>query len=151
MTRLLRSRVALAVLRAGFMSLLVVLPQVLLGHGTPGSRQLLALFALMAGLFTFSEYASRSPSLVEFRDARPYNRIRALSILSAVLLASVVLEGPRAGAALQVVQQAALACGSLLDLPYSRVQARADSDVRQTRGVATRASRCSTAVRPPMA
>ena len=46
MTRLLGSRVALAVLRAGFMSLLVALPQLLLGHGTPGSRQLVALFAL---------------------------------------------------------------------------------------------------------
>lgn len=121
MTRLLGSRVAMAVLRAGIMSLLVAMPQLLLGHGTPGSRQLVALFALMAGLFTFSEYASRSPSLVEFRDARPYNRIRVVALLAAVLMASLVLDGHLTGSLQQILHQGAEAWGAALSLPYSPV------------------------------
>ena len=111
----------MAVLRAGFMSLLVALPQILLGHGTPGSRQLVALFALMAGLFTFSEYAARSPSLVEFRDARPYNRIRVVALLAAIVLASLALHEHRLGPVLQVLHRAAEAFGAAMDLPYSPV------------------------------
>lgn len=119
MARMLGSRAAMAALRAGFMSLLVALPQLLLGDGTPGTRQLVALFALMAALFTFSEYAARSPSLVEFRDARPYNRIRAVALLAAVVLASAMLHDPEAGSLLQVLHQWAAAWGGAVDLPYT--------------------------------
>ncbi|EYD75701.1 membrane protein [Rubellimicrobium mesophilum DSM 19309] len=121
MTRLLRSRVAMAVLRAGFMSLLVAMPQLLLGHGTPGSRQLVALFALMAGIFTFSEYAARSPSLVEFRDARPYNRIRVTALATAVVLATAVLQEHWRDSLLQVFHAGIEAWGRAVDVPYTPV------------------------------
>ena len=123
MARMLGSRVARAALRAGFMSLLVALPQLLLGNGTPGTRQLVALVALLAALFTFSEYAARSPSLVEFRDARPYNRIRVVALLAAVLLASAMLHEPTAGSLLQVLHRGAEAWGEAVDLPYTPLHA----------------------------
>lgn len=121
MARMLGSRVAMAALRAGFMSLLVALPQLLLGHGTPGTRQLVALFALMTGLFTFSEYAARAPSLVEFRDARPYNRIRAVALLAAVLLVSAMLHEHKADSLLRTLHRGAQAWGEAVDLPFTPI------------------------------
>lgn len=119
---MMSSRAAAAALRAGFMALLVALPQLLLGHGTPGTRQLVALFALMAGLFTFSEYAARSPSLVEFRDARPYNRIRVGALMAAVLLASAMLMGPRQGSLLHGFHVLAERWAEVLDLPFTPIR-----------------------------
>jgi len=121
MTRMMGSRAAAAAVRAGFMALLVAMPQLLLGHGTPGTRQLVALFALMAAFFTFSEYAARSPSLVEFRDARPYNRLRAMALLAAVLLACAMLHEPREGSLLRGFHLAAEHWSEVLDLPITPV------------------------------
>lgn len=132
MTRLLGSRAAKAALRGGFMSLLVALPQLLLGHGTPGTRQLAALFALMAAFFTFSEYAARAPSLVEFRDARPYNRIRALALLSAVLVASAMLYDGQGGALLQAFRAEVAALSEAIDLPYTPVHLLVQTLPRET-------------------
>jgi len=103
------------------MALLVASPQLMLGHGTPGTRQLVALFALMMGLFTFSEYAARSPSLVEFRDARPYNRIRVMALLFAVLLACAMLLEPRQGSLIQGLHLAAESWSEVIDLPFTPV------------------------------
>lgn len=129
------SRAAKAALRAGFVSLLVALPQLLLGYGTPGTRQLVALFALMAAIFTFSEYAARTPSLIEFRDARPYNLIRILALLLAVLLACAMLHDATRSALLGHLQLWAVAGGEALDLPFAPVHLLlgtlpADADAR---------------------
>jgi hypothetical protein len=127
MTRMVGSRAAAAALRAGLMALLVALPQLLLGYGTPGTRQLVALFALMAALFTFSEYAARSPSLVEFRDARPYNRIRVLALLGAILLACIVLHEPRQGSLLLGFHLVAESWSEVLDLPLTPIRLLIDT------------------------
>lgn len=109
------------------MGLLVALPQLLLGHGTPGTRQLVALFALMAALFTFSEYTARSPSLVEFRDARPYNRIRVLALLAAVLLACFMLHEPREGALFRGFHVMAEGWSEVLSLPITPIRLLIDT------------------------
>ncbi|WP_246849668.1 hypothetical protein [Rubellimicrobium arenae] len=52
-----------------------------------------ALFAIMAALFTGLEYTVRAPSLLEFRDARPYNRVRISALFLAVMLVCLMLRG----------------------------------------------------------
>ncbi len=90
MSRIVGSRAPGAFLRAGVVALLVAMPQLLLGPAG-GPAQLVPLFALLAALFTLSEYSARAPSLVEFRDARPYNRLRVATVLVAILVACALL------------------------------------------------------------
>lgn len=122
MSRLVGSRAPGAFLRACLVALMVALPQLVLGQGAQNNPPLVMLFALMAAVFTFSEYAARSPSLVEFRDARPYNRLRFAAILAALLVASAMLrpdwsDAPLAGP----VRWLGEVWGDLLDLPWSPV------------------------------
>jgi hypothetical protein len=91
MTQIIGPRLPLAVLRASFIVFLVVFPQLLLGHDQSHAAQLVMLTALLAGTFTVVEYAAPAPSLTEFRDARPYNRIRVVFLTLGVLAACVML------------------------------------------------------------
>ena len=71
-----------AAVRAFLVMVLVATPSVILpGIGTD-TKQMVALVALFAGALTFAEYNATYPSLVEFRDAPPFNRIRFLMLLA---------------------------------------------------------------------
>ena len=54
---------------------------------------MVALVALFMGLLTFVEYNSVYPSLVEFRDAPPFNRIRFLMLFATVFSLSAIQRG----------------------------------------------------------
>ena len=84
------SRMTGAAVRAFLVMVLVATPSVILpGIGTD-TKQMVALVALFAGALTFAEYNATYPSLVEFRDAPPFNRIRFLMLLAIVFTLSVV-------------------------------------------------------------
>lgn len=120
--RLKGSRVPGAAFRAVLVALLVTLPQLLLGQGQGGAPQLVVLVAIMAALFTFSEYIARVPSVVEFRDARPYNRLMVVGVGSALLVACAMLRSDWSAAAMaQPVRWMGEAWSRLLDLPWSPV------------------------------
>ena len=103
------------------MALLVMLPQLLLGHGG-GPAQLSTLMALMAALFTYGEYKARAPSVMEFRDARPYNRIRVGALAAALLVACAVLRPDWSdAAAARPFRWLGETWAGLLDLPWSPV------------------------------
>lgn len=116
-----RRRAAGAALRAGSVACLVALPQVLVGH-PGGSAQLSLLVALLAAAFVFSEYLAEAPSLVEFRDARPYNRLRAAALGLTLLGGSALLRPDWAGLApVAALRRLGELWASLLDLPWSPV------------------------------
>ena len=122
-SRMVLSRAAGASVRAGLMASLVAMPQLVLGAAAPEGAQLVALFALLAAAFTFSEYASSAPSLVEFRDAPPYNRLRVAALFAMVLLAAVMLRGEDDRATLSLLVRAlGDRLGAALDFPYSPVR-----------------------------
>jgi hypothetical protein len=80
-----------AVVRAFLVMVVIVLPSVILpGIGTD-TRQIVALMALFAGGLVFVEYNAIYPSLIEFRDGAPFNRIRFLMLLAIVLFVSVAV------------------------------------------------------------
>ncbi|OYX24844.1 MAG: hypothetical protein B7Z10_08135 [Rhodobacterales bacterium 32-66-7] len=102
---------------------LVVLPSVVLpGIGTD-TKQIVALVALFAGTLVFFEYNAVYPSLVEFRDGAPFNRIRYLMLLAIVLFLSVIV-ADRASSTTVTLLFRALgdAIGAALDFPYSPVR-----------------------------
>ena len=74
-----------AVVRAVLVMVLVATPSMLLVDITTDTKQMVALVAIFLGLLTFVEYNSAYPSLVEFRDAPPFNRIRFVALWLSVI------------------------------------------------------------------
>lgn len=112
-----------ALLRALLMALVIVTPAVLLPDTGSDTAQVVVLVALIAGAYVFMEYYSQYPSIVEFRFAPPYNRLRYFTLFATVLLLTV----DRAGDTLDTpVADLLMTIGTLLsralDFPYSPVR-----------------------------
>ena len=80
-----------AAVRAFLVMVLIVVPSVILPGIDTDTRQIVALMALFAGGLVFAEYNAIYPSLVEFRDGAPFNRIRYLMLFAIVLFLSIVV------------------------------------------------------------
>jgi len=112
-----------AFLRALLVALTIVTPALLLPETAADTAQVVVLLALIAGAFVFIEYFSRYPSIIEFRFAPPFNRLRFYAVFTTVMLLTV----HRAGDHLNTpVADLFNAFGRLLsqsiDFPYSPVR-----------------------------
>ena len=147
-----------AAVRAFLVMVLIVLPSVILpGIGTD-TKQIVALIALFAGTLVFIEYNAVYPSLVEFRDGAPFNRIRYLMLLAIVLSLSVIVADTTNPTAVSGLFHAlGIVVGEAMDFPYSPVRlatymlsdaatAEQIADVRTTAGTAYLISLVSLAV-----
>ncbi len=117
------TRVSGAILRAIMVMALVATPTLVIGAPNADTTQIVALVALFAGLLTLVEYNAAFPSLVEFRDAPPFNRVRFLMLLLTVYLLSLVLDpvaGTRADG--RIVTRVGQIIGTSMDFPYSPVR-----------------------------
>lgn len=84
---------------------------------------MVALVALFAGALTFAEYNATFPSLVEFRDASPFNRIRYLMLFAIIFALSVVCSAKETSAAFpRLFEALAVLIGDAMDFPYSPVR-----------------------------
>lgn len=117
------NRVTGAAVRAFLVMILIVLPSVILpGVGTD-TRQIVALMALFAGALVFVEYNAVYPSLVEFRDGAPFNRIRYLMLLAIILtLAVIAADNEQPTTVTRLFRAVAMLIGEALDFPYSPVR-----------------------------
>lgn len=101
----------------------IVTPAVLIGQQTADARQALALFALVAGLLTFVEYNARFPSLVEFRDAPPFNRLRFGMLFLTLFCLATIERGRTSPTVLtDLVQAIGALIGLAMDFPFSPVR-----------------------------
>ncbi|MFV2033979.1 MAG: hypothetical protein ACC631_02495 [Halocynthiibacter sp.] len=117
------SRLAGAVLRAIFVVLLIATPTLLLPAQSPDTAQIVTLVALFAGGLVLFEYASAYPSLIEFRDAPPFNRVRFFSLFATVFLLTILLRGRTDPTTLtQFVAAVGGLIGYAIDFPYSPVR-----------------------------
>ncbi|WP_227428252.1 hypothetical protein [Roseibaca sp. Y0-43] len=80
------SHVAQCFLRGILVAVLVLLPAVLLPGVSQDVAQAVTLIALIAGAVVMAEYAAAYPGLIEFRDAKPYNRLRFAMLALVVLV-----------------------------------------------------------------
>lgn len=112
-----------AVVRAFLVMVVIVLPSVILPGTDTDTRQIVALMALFAGGLVFAEYNAIYPSLIEFRDGAPFNRIRYLMLLAIVLFLSITVADRDQST---TVSALFLAVGNLIgdamDFPYSPVR-----------------------------
>jgi len=82
-----------------------------------------ALLALFGGALVFFEYNAVYPSLIEFRDGAPYNRIRYLMMLTiVVVLSSIVADIEDSTTVSRFFHALGLLIGAAFDFPYSPVR-----------------------------
>ena len=117
------SRLPAAIGRACLVVVLILMPYVLLRGASDDAGQIVVLVAAFAALFTFVEYISASPSLVEFRDAPPFNRMRFSALFAMVLCLSMIFRGYQTPSDMSDLFRASGAqIGQTIDFPYSPVR-----------------------------
>lgn len=117
------TRMASALTRAFLVMVLVVTPSVLLPGVGADTKQMVALIALFGGALTFAEYNAAYPSLVEFRDAQPFNRIRFLMLFVIVFTLSVIAAAKGEPTATnRLFEAVGTLVGHAMDFPYSPVR-----------------------------
>lgn len=117
------TRLTGALVRSTLVLVLVAIPSVLLPDVGPDSRQMSTLLAVLAGALTFVEYNARTPGLIEFRDAPPFNRLRFLMLFCTVLGLTLILRGASTpSVSTGLVEALGGLIGRSMDFPYSPVQ-----------------------------
>lgn len=115
-------RISGAAVRGLMMAFLIATPALLLPDVAADQAQIVMLMALFAAVLTFAEYASTAPSIVEFRDARPLNRLRFAALLLTVLLLTAIAQGSTDPNGLtQGIAAIGTIAGNALNFPYSPV------------------------------
>ncbi|MFY9240521.1 MAG: hypothetical protein WAO78_16930 [Roseovarius sp.] len=112
-----------AVLRAFLVALLLAMPSLLLPSAASDTNQIVVLISVLAGAMVFMEYTSRAPSIIEFRFAAPFNRMKfgfgAVGLLACCLIMRGA-ETPGSWSVLLTQLSGVMAAG--LDFPYSPVR-----------------------------
>lgn len=117
------SRFTGALARAVLVMVLVAMPSLMLPGVHRDTTQIVALVAIFAALLTFIEYVATYPSLMEFRDAPPFNRLRFLSLFITVFLLTTIVRGQNEQTALTLfVETIGNRLGEMIDVPYSPVR-----------------------------
>ena len=117
------SRLFYAVLRAAIIIILIALPGLLIPGMSADSTQFAVLMGLFMAALVLVEYTSDSPIVIEFRDAKPYNRIRIIALFIMVFLLSTLIRGTHVYTPLASVLYAfGDMIGGVLDFPYSPIR-----------------------------
>ena len=105
------------------MALLLATPALTLPDVADDSSQIVLVMAMLAGFLTFAEYNSKSPSIVEFRDAPPFNRLRFVALFTTVFMLSLICKGKTEPTAVtNALTSIGQILGNAIDFPYSPVR-----------------------------
>ena len=117
------SRLAGAMIRAMLVAALVAAPYVALSGTVTGTDDVVMFLAVVAAVFTVVEYTAAAPSILEFRDAPPFNRLRFVALF-AILAALVTLQHSEPGASTltRLVTVLGARASELIDFPFSPVR-----------------------------
>lgn len=111
-----------ALARGLLLATLIVSSFAILPLGAGDARPMVVLAALVVGVLVTSEYLARSPTLIEFRDAPPYNRMRLAGLAAAVLGGGLMMCDPASlGPVALLLQAIGARLGDLLDVTGSPV------------------------------
>ena len=117
------TRLTGALVRALLVMVLIATPSLLLPSVGTDAKQMVALIALFLGALVMVEYSATYPSLVEFRHAPPFNRLRFLMLFITVFLLSVIARGKTDPTNLTaLVEAVGTLIGRAIDFPYSPVR-----------------------------
>ncbi|SHG84325.1 hypothetical protein [Cognatishimia maritima] len=112
-----------AITRAILVAFLVALPAILLPSAHSDSSPIVLLIAFFAAVLVFIEYYATYPSIIEFRYAPPFNRLRYVAVLITVFaIASVVRNASEPNVLNGLLTSVATLAGGMLDFPFSPVR-----------------------------
>ncbi|MFL4469235.1 hypothetical protein ACERZ8_04875 [Tateyamaria armeniaca] len=112
-----------AAIRGLLMALMIALPALIVPGMSIDTSQATVLVALLAAFLTFVEYNSASPSIVEFRDAAPFNRLRFIALFVTVLMLSLICKGKvDPTTTTNALTSVGTIVGNSIDFPYSPVR-----------------------------
>ncbi|TDW36351.1 hypothetical protein LY39_02900 [Roseinatronobacter bogoriensis subsp. barguzinensis] len=115
-------QVTMLVLRGFLVALVFLTPALLLPEISQDIAQGVTFLAILAAVVVVTEYSAAYPGLIEFRDAKPYNRTRF--VLFFVIVVSVTLlqrEIMLVTDSMTLFASFAVALGNLLDFSFSPV------------------------------
>ena len=108
--------------RAFLVALLIATPAVMLPGVSSDAAQMVALLSLVAALLTFVEYVSDYPSLIEFRSAPPFNRMRFVALFLTIVTLSLIGRGQtHPGLVTTLLTGLGADIGWAMDFPFSPV------------------------------
>ncbi len=117
------TRITTSAVRGLLVALLIAMPSLLLPGTSSDTAEIVTLVAIFAAVLTTIEYASSYPSILEFRDAPPFNRIRYLSLfLSIVMIAVLCRAEVYPNAFSTFVHAVGGLIGQVIDFPLSPVR-----------------------------
>ncbi len=116
------SQLTSAFVRAILVLVVISMPSVLLPGVDADTAQVVALIGMAGAVLVFFEYSSTYPSLVEFRDAPPFNRVRYVSLLITVSLLTIIVRGESDPSTLsQFAKATGTIIGEAINFKYSPV------------------------------
>ncbi|KNG93389.1 hypothetical protein [Pseudaestuariivita atlantica] len=105
------------------MALIICAPSAFLTPAGTEPSFLVTMAAIIAAVLIFIEYYSESPSIVEFRNAPPYNRLRYFGVATMLLALTLMAKHDIAPTqATQAMHSIGTILGSALDFPFSPVR-----------------------------
>lgn len=117
------SRFTGATVRASLVVILIAVPAMMLANTTPDTAQAVVLFCIAAAVFTFVEYNASSPSLTEFRDAPPFNRVRFMGLAATIITLSIIAkDGTDPTTITRLFTHIGGSLAESMDFPYSPVR-----------------------------
>jgi len=117
------ARITGAGARGILVALLVATPALMLPNVITDSSQITMLVALLAYFMTFVEYNSIYPSIVEFRDAPPFNRLRFVSLFATVVVLTLILQDKTNPSVMSnIFTSIGTIIGNAMDFPFSPVR-----------------------------
>ncbi len=134
-----------AFVRSCLVAGVVVTPALLLPTVASDTAQIVLVIAILSACLTFMEYSCRYPSIVEFRFAPPFNRLKFVTLAVCVLLLSLIARGQTDPSDLtNSLTVLGDTLGRMIDFPFSPVRLVVlmlpyDADVRLIHDVRTAA------------
>ena len=117
------SQVTSALTRAVLVALLVATPSLMLPSTATDTAQVVVVIAILASFMTFIEYYGRYPSIIEFRFAPPFNRLKFLGLAITILFLSLISRGKTDPTQLTMwLTHLGDGLGHAIDFPYSPVR-----------------------------
>ena len=109
--------------RAVLVATLIATPYLLHPADSSDVTDVVVFLALAAAAFTLLEYTAVAPSILEFRDAPPFNRIRFVALFSIVAaLVTLHSAGNEASTLSRLVSVLGVRASELIEFPFSPVR-----------------------------
>ena len=117
------SQIVSALIRACLVAVLVATPALLVSTVASDTAQIVVVIAVLSALLTFMEYYGRYPSIVEFRFAPPFNRLKFFALATSIVALSLIARGKAdPNSVTQMLTQTGDFLGRIIDFPFSPVR-----------------------------